>query len=320
MTGTIEMLPAGAFGVDDSFQPPSLADMLAIGAQFESRYVCIENDLTRPKLWTLDRLHRNADAGILAMVNYEQSVGTTLTGDAGGRRHGKVAADWRAYLGMPPDLPIVISTDQGVTSSQYSAISDFCAAFQQESGGPIGHYHGTTLCAHLEAQGLNELTWMAMATSWSPGGETAAVHVRQKGYVLGGCDANYVRKSTPFWNINGDPPTPPDKIETRFDMPALFQSNDAIHWPGSPTLAAGDYPPNNGHVFTLDVGGAVRHVPSDEFLTYLALKYPVAMIPGARLGGMISTGGVYTPGSGGGGATEQQVRDLIDGTYLQTGT
>lgn len=28
----------------------------------------------------------------------------------------------------------------------------------------------------------------------------------------------------------------------------------------------------------------------------------------------------YKPGSGGGGVTEQQVRDLLDSTYLQTGT
>src|SRR5204862_5182516 len=99
-----------------------------------------------------------------------------------GRKHGPVAGDWRAYLEMPDDLAIVVTTDVGVTRSQYNAISDFCAAFSETGGGKIGHYHGTTLCAYLEDQGLNDLTWMAMATSWSPGGETDRVHVRQKGY------------------------------------------------------------------------------------------------------------------------------------------
>lgn len=223
MTGTVELLPAGSFGVDNSFQPPSQAAMLAIGVQFESRYICIENDLTRPKLWTLDRLKRNADAGIFAMVNYEQGEGTTLGGAAAGVKHGQVAADWRHYLGMPDDLAVVITTDVGVTASQYSAIADFCAAFQETSGGPIGHYHGTTLCAYLENRGLNDLTWMAMATSWSPGGETPAVQVRQKGYVLNGsCDANYVRQPTPFWDFNGTPKPPEDPMPY-----TLFQCSDA---------------------------------------------------------------------------------------------
>jgi hypothetical protein len=225
VTGTIETLPAGAVGVDYSFGRPSIADMLTLGVQFASRYICIDNPLTHDKLVTRDEIRRLADAGILMMVNYEQGESTTLGGETAGRRHGPVAGDWRAFLEMPDELPIVISTDVGVTRAQYSAISDFCAAFSETGGGTIGHYHGTTLCAHLEDQGLNELTWMAMATSWSPGGETSAVHVRQKGYVLGSCDANYVRKPTPFWNFNGEA----DKNQPEVDMAklTLFPCADA---------------------------------------------------------------------------------------------
>jgi hypothetical protein len=91
--------------------------------------------LTHDKLVTRDEIRRLADAGILMMVNYEQGESTTLGGETAGRRHGPVAGDWRAFLEMPDELPIVISTDVGVTRAQYSAISDFCAAFSETGGG-----------------------------------------------------------------------------------------------------------------------------------------------------------------------------------------
>lgn len=318
MTGTIELLPAGSFGVDYSFGRPSIADMQTLETRFASRYICIDNPLTHGKLVTIDEVRRLADAGILMMINYEQGESTTFGGETAGRKHGKVAADWRHYLQMPADLAIVISTDVGVTSSQYPAISDFCAAFMEESGGPVGHYHGTILCAHLEARGLNDLTWMAMATSWSPGGETAAVHVRQKGYVLGVCDANYVRKPTPFWNYNGEPlpppPPPPPPIE-RADMPMYVISYGAI--PGL----------EDGGVYELD-GGGRRHVTSDEWHQVLKgvaqnadgswpsheFWQPLAHVAN----GWVLTG-MSAPSSGSAGLTEDDVKRVVNSTSLTVG-
>lgn len=295
MTGTVELLPAGSFGVDYSFGRPALADLQTIGTQFVSRYICIENDLTRGKLWTKDQLRWLADAGIFAQVNYEQGESTTLGGEAAGRRHGKVAADWRHYLEMPPDLPIVVSTDVGVTRAQYGAIEDFCHAFKEESGGPIGHYHGTALCAYLEDRGLNDLTWMAMATSWSPGGETARVHVRQKGYVLGVCDANYVRKSTPFWNYHGEslPPSQEDDM-TDEERKMLVE----VHaWLGE----------LRGHF--LDLAASPPQPPG-----YYGVTLRDAILEGTQR--QLDN---LPPASGGSGVTADQVVDIINGTFLTTG-
>lgn len=322
MTGTVEMLPAGAFGVDFSFGRPALDDMLTLGVQFVSRYVCIDNALTHDKLWTLDQLRFYADAGILAMVNYEQGENTTLGGETAGRKHGKVAADWRHYLGMPADMPMPISTDQGVTASQFSAIADFHAAFVDEGGGPVGCYHGTTLCAYLEDRGLNDLTWMAMATSWSPGGETDRVHVRQKGYVLGSCDANYVRKPTPFWNFNGvRPPDPPHPrlLTSEYDM-ADFR----IIYP-------------EGLKYEI-IRGRRRDVTDDELFYVLGgvfqrpdgtfadgfgspVTVPASGKPICFVGDRDKTLAlpVYSEASDGGGLTTQDVKAIIDSTVLKTG-
>src|SRR5213075_1871065 len=119
-------------------------------------------------------------------------------------------------LGSPPGMPIPVSTDATTSTDKFPAIRDFMEAFNYEVSQVYGeaeldgHYYGTPLLQYLEDRQVSRLNWMAMATSWSnPLVETDRVHVRQKGYVLGVCDANYVRKPTPFWNYNGEPAPPP---------------------------------------------------------------------------------------------------------------
>jgi GH25 family lysozyme M1 (1,4-beta-N-acetylmuramidase) len=77
------------------------------------------------------------------------------------------------------------------------------------------------------------------------------------------------------------------------DMPAIFRPTDDYHWPGSPTLAEGDYPSTSPHVFVIEVGGALRHITASEYTVYLNRGVTPVAVTGPQMKEMLDTAGVY---------------------------
>lgn len=133
--------------------------------------------------------------------------------------------------------------------------------------------------------------------------------------AAGGGDTNQIIDAAWLDHLAGyDDKLEPDVLPAEVDMADLFRTNDAIHWPGSSTLPAGDYPAGAFIVFTLEAG-AVRHVPASEFQVYAKkpTPTPIAIVTGMDIKGMLNDYGVYaTPPNGGGGPSLTQIRDTTD--------
>lgn len=274
---------------------------------------------SNPKNLTVAEIDRAAELDHGFMWFVEQSETTPINGTTEDDvKLASQSAQMAEDLGLPAGAPHMFAVDTDGRPYMNQVRAAFVAYRSRvPDKWPIGAYAGSDVIDQLVSDGTIEFGHIPAALSWSstvraPNGvdvfrnrgvvwyRTPAAHLLQypsEAYRGGRIDRNDVLRPMPVWYPGRTaPPVPPPRSEV--DMPALFLSPDAIHWPGSPTLPAGDYPPDNGHVFTLEAGGAVRHVPADEFLTYGDLKYPVVAISGMRLKGMLDVGGVYSRSAG----------------------
>lgn len=301
MLGAIATLPAGTRGVDAFTLPPGhvIADG---GYEFASCYLANPDIPAQvPKILTPVKRDDLAAAGLGLMLNWEGSAGDPLRGWALGQWHGAYAERLADQLEAPIDLHVVISCDVNISQSDWSACDAYWSGFASETRHPLGAYVESDYMEHLDAEGLASLFWWPAASSWSGGRISPLAHVQQLvGYVLGNtCDANILRRETPFWFPNRSKALEPDVIPVppavEADMPVLFQCSDQFHWPGSSTLAAGDYPAKYG-VFAVTDGGSVRHVATGgELSAATQVGAKIAVVNGPDFKGMLDAFGVYQP-------------------------
>jgi hypothetical protein len=151
---------------------------------------------------------------------------------------------------------------------------------------------------HLIAQ-----DWWDFGTwTWGGSGEINGTNAKQFfGYPSGNdyssigvtVDENKVRAGLIMATSFEDAiPIPPQEEE---EMMLWFKSDDQIHWTGSDTLPEGDYPPNNGHIFTQTGTGQVMHVSSTMYNVYSRKPgaFDVVTIPGEILGALMAEYGVH---------------------------
>jgi hypothetical protein len=266
-------------------------------------------------------------AGLPVMLNYERGPADATNGYGAGQRAALAAISQARALGFEGEAPIIFSAaDEHFAPAAgldyHQALVDVFGPVAWTGGGygfremlallsqqdwwpddwPLWHWGG-------DGSTIYPWTWVKQGPGGSYYDATIGMQV----------DRNTLYKPMRFWSGYG----PDDRIDppaVEVDMPTLFKSNDAIHWPGSPTLPAGDYPPNNGHVFLVEVGGAVRHITSSEFTVYLSLPTPtpVAVVAGLTLKGLLDDFGVYKPPSTATGdcATTADVKALLDAVTL----
>lgn len=254
--------------------------------------------------------------GLLVMLNFELYDQAAKYGYSQGVAHAQRAMAAVAPLGFRGEAPLIFSgADFNPTAAQMPAVLDYHRALVDTyTLGVGGAYGPRSVLEPLSRQPW----WPADWPLWHWGGDGATQYpwawVKQgpggsyfNAAVGFNVDNNLLLKPMRFWSGYGEDRFEPDVIPVPAwkdpDMPALFKSDDAIHWPGSPTLAEGDYPPNNGHIFLIvggDAGGQVRHVPGPESQLYLKAGATVVTLPGtagpgeASLAALIADGGVYS--------------------------
>jgi hypothetical protein len=271
---------------------------------------------------TIEQVKIVVDAGKCVGPNWERRANEAMFG-AGAWAVDSARAGVEKWGIDPSTVPTILSAvDFGPSGDQYAQLDywhETACDRADETNTWIGYYGETRYGNHLIQQPWWQRTGNRPTWTWGGSGMIADTNMKQHyGFPSGvdwssvgvTVDESRVETGLAMYAAEGDPnPPPPPDVTAEVDMPALFKSDDAIHWPGSPTLAAGDYPPGTFIVFTVTDGGAVRHIPADEFQLYAQLGYAVATVPGMRLKGMLDAGGVYV---GGGSAAPTHFTGSID--------
>lgn len=257
-------------------------------------------------------------AGLPVMLNYEGIEDDAKNGYQAGKRAALDAIKEAQRLGFNGDCPLPFSAADKHFADIAGAGLDYHRAvvdvFASEVGWDGGGYGFKEMLELLPQQDWWPPTWPLwhwggdgkVRYSWAwvkqgPGGSyfnpTIGIQV----------DHNTLLKPMRFWSGDGpDQLDPEDKNDTpaplEADMPTLFVCTDAYHWPGSPTLAPGDYPPSSA-IFAITDGGPPRHVAAGgEANAHVRAGAKVVEVTGPEFKGMLDAYGVYSPSSGVGGS------------------
>jgi len=200
------MLEAGDVVLDYSFARPNPDHMVAAGVKAVCRYIAGLNPATRGKILFPDERDRLWDAGLGILLNWEQDAGAPLGGGIVGKTHGQIAAQMAADLDYPRDLPIAVSVDVGIATSQLAQVADYFYQYKTQCPWPLTVYGGTFVGDYLVGAGFVEGIWQAAASSWSP---KPSSHVFLRQWVgaknpsveqfLPGVDDNTVIQPFPVW-------------------------------------------------------------------------------------------------------------------------
>ena len=220
------MLDPGDICLDYSFARPNPDQMVAAGVKAVCRYIAGLNPATRGKILFPDERDRLWDAGLGILLNWEQDAGAPLGGGIVGKTHGQIAAQMASDLGYPQDLPIAVSVDVGIVTSQLAQVADYFYQFKTQCPWPLTVYGGTFVGDYLVGAGFVEGIWQAAAGSWSP---KPSEHVFLRQWVgaknpsvepfLPGVDDNTVIRSFPVWfpfDVSADIVLPAKEFDVQY--------------------------------------------------------------------------------------------------------
>jgi len=165
------------FGVDFSFDPPSIPELLAAGVTFAIRYL---SDDSRKNL-TPPEARRLSDAGIDLVVVWQTSKGFMLEGHDAGARDAAAARAQADACGMPDGRPIYFALDidpNPLTEAQWAQVDGYLDGAASVLGQPaIGVYGGWQAIDRLVGGGL--AAWGFQTSSWSAGWWSPLAHLQQ---------------------------------------------------------------------------------------------------------------------------------------------
>lgn len=169
--GDLVTLPPGALVIDNSFNPPTVAQLLADRrVRGEIRYA--STPTTNVKNWTRAQLDERATAGIARLMIHEQTQTDHLGGRAAGRAKADVFAQVADTIGYPRTVPALVACD----TSPAPIMADYAAGFderiRQHGWLLVGAYafgpYGIQLL--LDAGVCTDVLWQAYAGSAVTGG------------------------------------------------------------------------------------------------------------------------------------------------------
>lgn len=292
------------------------ARVKAAGADWVSLYIDGNNGVNRPVVeaaWS---------AGLRVMLNFELYEQAAKYGYDQGVIHARRAMFAATDLGFLGESPLIFSgADFNPTAAQLPAVLDYHRALVDTyTLGPGGAYGPRSVLERLSQQpwwpadwplwhwggdglttGPDGLPTYYFPWAWVKQGPGGSYFNATVGLQV---DNNLLLKPMRFWTGYGpdkplDPdvlPGPPATTGRDDDMPVVYRTDDAIHWPGSSTLAEGDYPAGQFITFTLTDEGRVRHLPTTETQLYLRRGVTITVITGMELKQLIDDGGgVYDP-------------------------
>lgn len=192
-------------GVDYAWSRPDIAQLAAAGKRFACRYGGPGSD---GKQLHADEAQALSAAGVAIVANAEGSATGLLGGWSAGADWARRAdAHFRA-CGMPPDRPIYLSVDFGVTSDQWLVVREALRGAASVIGvARVGVYGGRRAIEWARRDGVAAWFWQTYAWSygyWVPGNH---IEQYQNGVSLAGATLDLDRALTSDfgqWTIGDD--------------------------------------------------------------------------------------------------------------------
>ncbi len=156
-------LPAGSLGADYAGSSSTMASRLKqAGARFVCRYLSISADSW--KTITASERDQIFGAGLGLLLNWE--VGSSdWQKSAEAASWGGQAASAAKGLGYPASLPIIVSIDTSLSSSQVGQAVDYLQKFKAAASPyPLGVYGASTVVNAIGDDA--SFVWATNATSW----------------------------------------------------------------------------------------------------------------------------------------------------------
>lgn len=164
-------------GVDYSFDPPTVAELLAAGATFAVRYV---SEPGHVKNLTLAEAERLSAAGLDVAVVFQRSKAFMLEGPEAGIADATSALTQARGCGMPAGRPIYFALDidpNPLTSSQWTAVAQYLQGAALVIGlDRVGVYGGRKAIEDLVPLWA---AWGWQTRSWSGGVWSERAHLQQ---------------------------------------------------------------------------------------------------------------------------------------------
>lgn len=192
-------------GVDYAWSRPDIGQLAAAGKAFACRY---GGPGSSGKQLDPGEAQALSAAGVAIVANAEGAADGLLGGWSAGADWARRAdAHFRA-CGMPPDRPIYLSADFGVTSAQWPAVREALKGAASVIGaGRVGIYGGRRAIEWARRDGVAAWFWQTYAWSygvWVPGNN---IEQYQNGVSLAGATLDLDRAlQSDFgqWTIGGD--------------------------------------------------------------------------------------------------------------------
>lgn len=182
-----------AFGVDYSYDPPTVAQMTATGVRFVLRYVSTPGHLKNITAAERSRLQAaGLDIGIVCQVRPDDA----LAGHDRGVERARSAQEQVRAVGGPDGSVIYLSVDFDAEAAQLPACRDYLDGAAAVLGrSRVGVYGGYRTIEYLAAAGAATYYWQTAA--WSAGRWSAAAHLQQyrANVALGSGTVDYDRST-----------------------------------------------------------------------------------------------------------------------------
>jgi len=165
------------FGVDFSFDPPTVPELLAANVRFCIRYL---SDVPAKNL-TPPEARRLSDAGIDLVVVYQRTKAFMLEGHDAGVRDAAAARLQADACGMPSGRPIYFALDidpHPLTEAQWAAIDGYLDGAAEVLGQPAVGIYGGWAAIDREC-GDGRAAWGWQTSSWSAGRWSPLAHLQQ---------------------------------------------------------------------------------------------------------------------------------------------
>lgn len=211
-------------GVDYAWSRPDIDQLAAAGKRFACRYGGAGSD---GKQLHADEAAALSAAGVAIVANVEGSADGLLGGWSAGVSWARQAEEHFRACGMPPDRPIYLSVDFGVTSTQWPAVREALKGAASVIGaGRVGVYGGRWAIEWARRDGVAKWFWQTYA--WSYGVWVPGNHIEQykNGVSLAGATLDLDRA---LQSDYGQWTTGDDMADTELAQFAAWRQHTIIH-------------------------------------------------------------------------------------------
>jgi hypothetical protein len=189
MASGLNLVGFDAWGVG-----PSASAAKAANVSFRTWYSSNDSSKDCPSAAALASF---ANEGVWNLVNYENNINDYTGGyNAGYNNFNHAVAEYTPY-GMPKGASVILSVDESVSTGSFSSVLPYFQGAHAAAKGEylVGCYGEQALIAYLKQQGVIQVGWRTMSTSFPGGSSTVDCDIIQtQGGTIGGASID--------WNTN----------------------------------------------------------------------------------------------------------------------